>query len=135
MNFEELEAKICKLVELSLTNKQYSEQISFPLSEKTIKTAWKYHFIDIKNYTCVIHSDEIRHVQKQHSYEVQHICKIPYYLEKFAKIERSSTYDNNTGRNIPCFVFTKKMTPKNIQMVKMNISKDKILKLKTMYEV
>lgn len=135
MNLEELELKICELVKLSLKDKQYSKQISFSLSEKTIQAAWKYYFIDFKGYSCVIHSDEIRHVHKEHSYEVEHICKIPQYLEKFAKIERSRTREKSTGKNVPCFVFTKKMSPKNIQMVKLNISRDKILRLKTMYEV
>ena len=64
-----------------------------------------------------------------------HICKIPHYLEKFAKIEKSTTRDKVSGKNIPCFVFTKKNETKDIKMVKMNISKNKVLRLKTLYEV
>lgn len=63
-----------------------------------------------------------------------HICEIPRYLEKFAKIEKSTTRDKITGKNIPCFVFTKRNSSIDVKIVKMNISKDKILRLKTMYE-
>ena len=135
LNLEELENDICELVKVSLANKQHSEKISFSLSEKTIASVWKYKFIDLRNYICVIHSNDIRHVHKEHGYEVEHICKIPSYLEKFASIEKSKTRDIASGRDVPCFVFTKKMRPKNIQMVKLHISRNKILRLKTMYEV
>lgn len=135
LDIAKLEIDICELVNLSLQNKQYSEQINFPLPQKTILSVKKKIYIDLVDFICVIHSDEIRHIKKEHGDEVYHICKIYYYLEKFAKIEKSTTRDKITGKNIPCLVFTKKTENKDIRMVKMNLSKDKILRLKTMFEV
>jgi hypothetical protein len=135
LEIEVLESKLCQLIKLSLENKQHSEEITFPLPQKAIEKAKKKIYINLSDYTCLIHSDEIRHIHKEHGDEVYHICKIHYYLEKFAKIERSSTRDRITGKNIPCLVFTKKQTTKDIRMVKMNLSRKKILRLKTMFEV
>ena len=132
---EILENQLCELIKLSLKDKQYSQKIIFPLPQRTIDKVKKKIYINLVNYTCLIHSDEIRHIYKEHGDEVFHICKIHYYLEKFAKIERSTTRDRVSGKNIPCLVFTKKETIKDIRMVKMNISRDKILRLKTMFEV
>lgn len=134
LDIEELENRICELVNLSLQNKQYSEKISFLLPEKVVIKIKKKIYIDLQNFICVIHSDEIRHIQKEHGNEVFHICKIYHYLEKFAKVEKSSTRDRITGKNIPCLVFIKKATLKDIKIVKMNLSKDKVLRLKTMFE-
>ncbi|WP_428737137.1 hypothetical protein [Sulfurimonas sp.] len=129
-----LHDQICALVKISLEDKQYSDFISFPISAHTITKIKKKIYVNLENYTCVIHSDEIRHIKKEHGDEVMHICEIPRYLEKFAKIEKSTTRDKPTGKNIPCFVFTKRNSNIDVKIVKMNISKDKILRLKTMYE-
>ena len=135
METEILENKLCELIKLSLKNKQYREQITFSLPQKTIDKVKKKIYINLMDYTCVIHSDEVRHIYKEHGDEVFHICKIHHYLEKFAKIERSTTRDKVSGKNIPCLVFTKKETIKDIRIVKMNISRKKVLRLKTMFEV
>ena len=132
---EVLENELCKLIKLSLENKQYSEQIIFPIPKRTIDKVKNKIYINLIDYTCLIHSNEIRHIYKEHGDEVFHICKIHHYLEKFAKIERSTTRDRVSGKNIPCLVFTKKETIKDIRMVKMNISRKKVLRLKTMFEV
>jgi len=130
-----LENKICELVEQFIANKQLQEEVSFHISQKTIHIAWKHYFIDLNNYICTIHSNDIRHIKKEHGDEVYHICKIPDYLEKFASIERSSTRDRKTGRNIPCLVFQKRSDNKKIKMVKVNLSRKKVLRLKTLFEV
>ena len=135
LNIDDLEKRICDLVKLSIKDKQYSQEINFPIPQKTIFKVKKKIFSNLENYVCVIHSDEIRHIYKEHGDEVKHICKIYSYLEKFAKIEKSSTRNKTTGINIPCLVFIKKNSPNDIKIIKMNISKDKKLKLKTMFEV
>lgn len=131
----EIEEKLCKLIEKSLEDRQCRESFTFKLSEKTIAIAWKYYFIDLKNYSCTIHSDEIRHIENEHQYEVYHICKIHYYLHKFKKIERTKTTEVQTGRKIPCFTFTKQLKDKKVKIVKLNLSRKKMLSLKTLYEV
>lgn len=135
MEIEVLEDELYQLIKLSLENKQSAKKIIFPLSKRTIDKVKKKIYINLIGYTCLIHSDDIRHIYKEHGDEVFHICKIHHYLEKFAKIEKSTTRDRVSGKNIPCLVFTKKETLKDIRMVKMNISRDKILRLKTMFEV
>ena len=62
----DLHDKICDLIKLSLEDKQYSHSISFPIPQRTIDLVKKKIFINLENYTCVIHSDEIRHVKKEH---------------------------------------------------------------------
>jgi len=131
---EELEAELLSLVERSLANKKLKEEIVFDIPPETIKIAWRKYFIDLRNFTCKVHSDEIRHIKKEHPDDVYHICKIHYYLAKFASVERSSTRDIKTGKDIPCLVFVKKFHDKKIQIVKLNLSRKKILSLKTLFE-
>ncbi|MDD3597723.1 hypothetical protein [Sulfuricurvum sp.] len=132
---EKLEADICKLVELSLCDKTYCAQISFFLSQKTIDKAWKHFFIDIRDYTCVIHSDEIRHIKKEHHDDVYLVCKIPYYLEKFVKLERSIVPDRKTGKPVTSLIFIKRNENNSVKMVKTNLSREKVVRLKTLFEV
>ncbi|MDD2828999.1 MAG: hypothetical protein PHW18_05435 [Sulfuricurvum sp.] len=132
---EKLEAEICNLVELSLSDKTYCDQVSFLLSEKTIDKAWKHFFIDIRDYTCVIHSDEIRHIKNEHHDDVYLICKIPYYLEKFVKLERNIVSDKKTGKPVISLIFIKRNENNSVKMVKTNLSREKILRLKTLFEV
>jgi hypothetical protein len=132
---EKLEAEICNLVELSLSDKRYCDQVSFLLSEKTIDKAWKHFFIDIRDYTCVIRSQEIRHIRKEHHDDVYLICKIPYYLEKFVKLERSNVKDEISGKPVMSLVFIKRNENNSVKMVKTNLSREKTLRLKTLFEV
>ena len=132
--YEELEAKLCRLIELSRSDKQSSKQISFPVPEKAVKRAWK-SFIDIRGYTCIVRSNEIRHIKKEHGEDVWHICTIAHLLERFATIERSMTKDRITGKPISSLVFIKKTKGNSIKIVKTNISRNKILRLKTLFQV
>jgi hypothetical protein len=135
VQIEILEKELCELIKLSLENKQYSKQITFQLPQETIDKVKKKIYNNLVGYTCIIHSNEIRHIFKEHGDEVYNICYIYNYLERFAKIEKSTTRDRVSGKNIPCLVFTIKIINKDIKMVKMNISRKKVLKLKTMFEV
>ena len=68
--YEALEVKICQLIELALSDKSSSDQISFPLPKEAVQRAWRKSFIDIRGYTCVIRANEIRHVKKEHGEDV-----------------------------------------------------------------
>jgi len=131
----EIEAKICELVKKSLEDRQYAEEFTFKITEKTISIAWKRHFIDLKGYRCSIHSDEIRHIENEHPNDIEHICKIHYYLNKFKNIDRTTTKEAQTGKKIPCFTFTKQLKDRKVKIVKLNLSMKKVLSLKTLYEV
>jgi len=135
MSPEEIERTLCDLVTKSLENRQLKEEFIFELSQKSINIAWKHYFIDLRAYRCKIHSDDIRHIQKEHQDEVYHVCKIHYYLEKFKTIKRSKTRDAQTGKDIPCFEFIKQLENKKVKIVKLNLSRVKILRLKTLFEV
>lgn len=135
MTNEEIETKLCELIEKSLQDRQFKDEFTFIVSQKSIDTAWKYYFIDLKNYTCKIHSDDIRHIEKEHQKEVYHICKIHLYLETFKTIEKTKTRDAQTGQNIPCLTFIKQLEDKKIKIVKLNLSRKKVLSLKTLFEV
>lgn len=134
MSSEELEAKLSSLVERSLQDNQLKEEIVFDIPEKTIKIAWK-KFINLRRYKCSIHSNEIRHIYNEHGDEVYHICKIHYHLEKFKYIERTTTRETHTGKNIPCFTITKQLEDKKLKIVQLHLSRNKTLSLKTLYEV
>jgi len=131
---KELELKISKFVFMSLENKNLDEEISFELPKKTIEKAYKLKFIDLRGYICVIRSREIRHVHNEHGDDVYMIKDIPTMLENFFKIERSNTKDRITKKPITSIVFTKRTSKNNIRIVKTNLSRNKILRLKTLFE-
>lgn len=134
MDYSELEQKICDLIDKSLENRRHKDFVEFPLSEKTISTVWKKVKIDLRGYRCIIHSDEIRHIDNEHPDDIHHICKIPHHLEKIAKIERTSSYNRDTKQKEPCLLFNKFIEKGKIEIVKLNLSREKVLKLKTLYE-
>ncbi len=134
MTNEDIRVKICELVKKSIENNQIQESFTFEVSQKTIDKAWKQHFINLKGYSCQIHSNEIRHIEKEHPDDIEHICEIHYYIERFLTIEKSSNKNNETGKTIPCFVFKKVLDKRKIRIVKLNISRNKILKLKTLFK-
>ena len=134
IKYSVLEQEICELIEKSLLNRKYKEFVKFPLSEKTVNIVWKKVKIDLSAYYCVIHSDEIRHIQKEHPDDVHHICKIPYHLEKIAKIERTFSLNRKTNKREPCILFNKFIEKGKLVIIKLNISREKVLRLKTLYE-
>jgi len=135
MSFEEIETHLCDLVERSLQDSMLKEEFVFQISSKIVESAWKYYFIDLKKYRFRVHSDDIRHIHNQHHEEVYHVCKIHYYLEKFKSIEKTTTRDTQTGKMIPCLTFTKQLKDKRVKIVKLNLSRKKLLSLKTLYEI
>jgi len=58
-----------------------------------------------------------------------------YYLEKFKSIEKTTARDTQTGKMIPCLTFTKQLKNKRVKIVKLNLSRKKLLSLKTLYEI
>ena len=130
-----LEDEINDFINQSLNNKQMDESISFPLPKVTIKKAYKLKYIDLKGYTCIIRSREVRHVYKEHGNDVYFIKDLPVLLEKFYSIERSNTIDEKTGKTVTSIVFKKRTATNDIKIVKTNISRRKVLRLKTMFEM
>ena len=134
MTYEELEDAICKLIEKSITDRQSKDSIAFELPQKTIDLVWKKIKIDLRSYECIIHGNEIRHIQKEHPDDLYHICKVPYHLMKIAKVKKTSSYNRDTKRYEPALTFEKFTQKGKLSIVKLHISRDKILSLKTLFE-
>lgn len=83
----------------------------------------------------MIRSREIRHVYKEHGEDVYLIKNILELLENFYYIERSNTVDKVTKKPVASIVFKKRMSKNEIKIVKTNISRKKILRLKTLFEM
>ena len=133
MTEEETRFKLCALVKKSINDNQSQDSVLFQISQKSIDRAWKKHFIDLRKYFCEVHSNDIRRIYKEHPDDIKYICELHYYLEQFLTIEKSSSRDYQTGKNIPCLVFTKIINREKIKIIKLNISRKKVLKLKTLY--
>ena len=134
MSENQIEKELCRLVQLSLQNRQHKESVEFALPQKTIKIVWKKVRIDLRDYYCSVHSDEIRHIQKEHPDDINHICKVQYYLQKMTKVEKTWSYNRNTRKNEPALTFRKYTQKGILSIVEMHISRSKILSLKTLYE-
>ena len=133
MTLEELESEVALLITKALTDKKCSEFIAFPIAEKTVRRVKQKIFTDLTGYTCIIHSDEIRHVKKQHGEDVYLISQIPSYLTKFIRVEKSFSKNHDTGKSESALVFEKRNSNNKVKIVKINISIEKVLKLKTFF--
>ena len=133
MSIEELETKIALLIIKALADKQCSESIEFAVAEKTVRLVKKKIFTDLTGYTCIIHSDEIRHIKKEHGDDVYLISQIPSYLTKFIRVEKSFSKNHKTGKSEHALVFHKRNSNNKVKIVKINVSVKKVLKLKTFY--
>ena len=134
MTESQIEEAICILIQKSLNNRQHKESIEFALPQKTIDIVWKKIRIDLKGYSCSVHSDEIRHIEKEHPDDIHHICKVQHYLQKMAKVEKTWSYNRDTRKKEPALTFRKYTQRGILSIVKMHISRNKILSLKTLYE-
>ena len=122
-----------EFVVASLEDKSLDDFMEFDLPQKAIEKAWKLKFIDLRGYKCVIRSREIRHVYNEHGddvYLINDICKL---LESFWHIERSVVEDEKTKKPVTSIVFKKRTNTNEIKIVKTNLSRKKILRLKTLF--
>ena len=125
--------ELCTFVEKSISNKQYNEEIIFPLPEITIeKLKGKLPF-NMIGYSCVISSHSVRHIKKGHPNDLRYICEIIDILENFDKVIKSLTRCNKTGANLTSLEFYKKFDNNVVKLVKLKIHKDKKLELKTIF--
>ncbi|MFA6137013.1 MAG: hypothetical protein WC667_02890 [Sulfurimonas sp.] len=131
---EDLHEAICILVTKSLSDNQFVDSVLFPLPirarEEIIKVLYIYK---IDEYICEINSHDIRHVNRGHEDEIEYICEIPKILSKFTKIEKSITNHPKTRKLIISVVFYKKYDDKTVKLVKVNLTKEKRLRLKTIF--
>ncbi len=87
----------------------------------------------MSGYTCVIKSNDVRHVKKRHPNDVDYICEIPEIIESFHKVKKSITKDFRTGSSLINLEFYKKYGDNTIKLVKLKIHIEKRLELKTVF--
>ena len=130
----ELEKNICTLVENSLADNQFVDSIFFSLPLRAIEEIGKILYRSkLKEYQCEINSHDIRHSYKGHKDDIHYICKIPEIVATFTKVVKSVTQHQKTGKTIVSIEFYKKYDNQEVKLVKMDLVKDKILRLKTIF--
>ena len=129
------EEELCIFVEKSISNKQYNEEIIFPLPTITIERIKNKLPFNMIGYSCVISSHYVRHIKKRHPNDLDYICKIVDILKNFSKVIKSLTRCNNTGATLTSLEFYKKFDNDVVKLVKLKVHKDKRLELKTIFVI
>jgi len=124
---------ICTFVERSIFDKQYNDELLFPLPMITIERVKRILYLDMNGYSCVISSHSIRHIKRGHPDEVKYICNIVEILETFYRVEKSITRDQKTGASLVSLEFYKKYEGSTVKLVKLKIHIKKRLELKTLF--
>jgi len=125
--------ELCIFVEKSIRNKQYNEEIIFPLPIVTIERVKKKLPFNMMGYQCAISSHSIRHIKKGHPDDLDYICEIIEILENFTKVEKSLTRCPITRANLVSLEFYKKFDNDMVKLVKLKVHREKRLELKTLF--
>jgi len=129
----ELREQICIHVKKSISHKQYSDELSFPIPDKSVKRIKSILHFDMQDYQCIIRSHDVRHVHRGHPDDVEYICEIPEIIQKFHKVNKSITRDKKTGATLVNLEFYKNYSNNTVKLVKLKIHRDKRLELKTIF--
>jgi len=125
--------EICSFVDVSISDRQYNEELLFLLPRKSIQRIKEILYFDLNGYTGVISSHSIRHIKRGHPDDVVYICEIMEILEQFSNVRKSITRDNKTGASLVSLEFYKKYDNKIVKLVKLKIHREKRLELKTLF--
>lgn len=128
-----LREEICIHVKNSISNKQYVDELLFPIPEKTVKRIQEILYLNMQDYKCIIKSHDIRHVYRGHPDDIEYICEIPDIIQKFHTVNKSITKDKKTGATLVNLEFYKKYSNDTVKLVKLKIHRDKRLELKTIF--
>ena len=129
----ELREQICEHVNKSISNKQYTDELIFPIPDRTVKRVKAILHFNMQDYNCVIKSHNVRHVHKGHPDDVEYICEIPDIIQKFHRVNKSIVKDKKTGANLVNLEFYKKYENNIVKLVKLKIHADRRLELKTIF--
>lgn len=128
-----LQNVIEEMVIKSLEDGQYYREITFGLSDLTVKRLKKDTSLNFSGYIGVIDSDHVRHINRRHPKHVILIKYAPKILDQYDSAEKSLTRNQQTGQTEVSLVIKKRFGEYLIQMVKLRIMKKKRLLLKTMF--
>jgi len=127
---------ICDEVKKSLFDTQYVNSVLFSLPMRARDEIIKIIYLaKIDEYICEINSHDIRHIHRGHGDDIEYICEIPKILSNFTKIEKSITNHPKTKKPIISIVFYSKYDDKTVKLVKVNLTKEKRLRLKTIFVI
>lgn len=128
-----LKQRICSLVQDAISNKQFKEELSFPIPYESIRRIKGILHLDMSGYSCIIRSNDVRHVKKRHSNDIQYICEIPEIIVHFDNVKKSIIKDFKTGSSLINLEFYKKYDNNTVKLVKLKIHREKRLELKTLF--
>ena len=129
----EIKEQICELVQKSIQDKQYNNEVVFDIPLKTVKRIKEILHFNMDEFKCVITSHSIRHVKKGHPNDLPYICEIPIIIQKFDRVQKSITKHIKTNSTLISLEFYKKYSNNTIKLVKLKINVDKRLELKTLF--
>ena len=66
----ELREQICEHLNKSISNKKYTEELSFLIPDKTVKRIKAILYLNMQDYKCIIKSHDVRHVYKWHPNDI-----------------------------------------------------------------
>ena len=128
-----LKQLICEHIENSVSNKQFKEELCFDIPLETVRRVKSILHFDMAGYTCVIRSNDVRHVKRRHPYDVLYICEIPEIIQHFHSVKKSITRDFKTGASLINLEFYKNYGKKSVKLVKLKVHIKKRLELKTLF--
>lgn len=126
---------ICELMQVALSDKNSQDFITFPLHQKCIKRVYSILNLNLDGYKCYIHCNDIRHVYNRHPLDHHYLCYIPDILKNFNSIEKENIRDIRTGKHQLVYKFYKKYNGNLIKLVKVRITQDKTINLKTLFTI
>ena len=125
--------EICNFVEMSISDRQYNDELLFKLPFTTIERVKKILYFDLTDYKGVISSHSVRHVKRGHPEDVEYICDIMEIIQNFSKVQKSITRDHKTGASLVSIEFYRNYENKTVKLVKLKIHRKKRLELKTLF--
>jgi hypothetical protein len=125
--------EICIFVEMSVSDRQYNEELLFLLPLKMIQRVKEVLHLDLNGYRGVISSHSVRHVKRRHPNDVEYICEVLEIVQKFSMVKKSITRDHKTGANLVSLEFYKKYNNQTVKLVKLKVHREKRLELKTLF--
>lgn len=124
---------ICDLMKVALSDKYSQDYITFPLHDKCIRRVKLSLNLNLENFSCYIHCNDIRHVYNRHPSDYHYLCYIPDILKNFNTVEKELMIDNRTGKPTQVYKFYKTYNGNIVKLVKLRATRDKTINLKTLF--
>ena len=84
-------------------------------------------------YKFILKEEYVRHIYNGHSVDFDYLYRLPEILDSFTHVEKSIIRNKQTGQNDVNLVFRKTFDNDVVRMVALQIMRQKILSLKTLF--